>query len=107
MNNLLQNQVGCDLMIWETDSRLRNTNNEVKFVTPTSQDVKVGDVLIGNYSAESVSCYEITEIVDRRKSALNKKDYLTVRTKWTNKKPNFSNFKLVTNSSFNQLFNIN
>ncbi|MCB0446301.1 MAG: hypothetical protein KDD03_02110 [Gelidibacter sp.] len=106
MNNLLQNQVGCDLMIWETDSRKRNTNNEVKFVVPTSQDVKVGDVLVGNYSAKSISCYEITEIKERRKAAQHKRDYLIVKTKWTNKKPNFSNFTLITNSSFNQLFNL-
>lgn len=107
MNNLLQNQVGCDLMIWESAPKRRNKNNQVKFVVPSHQEVKVGDVIIGNYSVESISCYEITEIKNRREASINKKDYLTVLTRWSNKRPDFKSFNLITNNTFNKLFFLN
>lgn len=47
MKNLIQNQVGCDLMVWETQPQKRNTNNQVKFVTPTNQNINIGDVIVG------------------------------------------------------------
>lgn len=107
MNNLLLNTVGCDLMIWEVNQKKRNENNEIKFVVPENQHVSVGDVIVCNYSAESISCYEVVEIVERRKSALTGKDYLIVKTRWFGEKPNFSDYNLVTNQTFNRLFDLN
>ena len=106
MNNLLQNTFSCNLMVWETDPSKRNNNNDVKFIVPSDQDIKKGDLLIGTYTFHDVSNYEITEIINRRPSKLSKKDYVTVKTKWTNKKPDFSKYNLKTNRSFNKLFNL-
>jgi hypothetical protein len=107
MNNLLQNQVGIDLMIWESNPKKRNTNNEVKMVAPINQEIKVGDVLVGLYSPEKINCYQITEIVSRKPSSLGGKDYLIVRTKWSAKIPDFTIFKLLTDKRFNNLYNLN
>lgn len=94
-------------MIWETDPSLRNKKNEIKFIVPADQEIKTGDVLVGQYSAENTSCYEITEIKNRRESNLKSKDYITALTSWTNKKPDFSNFTINTTERFKKLYNIN
>lgn len=106
MNNLLQNQAGCDLIIWETQPTKRNKNNEIKFIVNKNQPINTGDIIVGQYSAENISCYEITEIVERKKSGFSNKDYLKAKTKWSSKKPPFHEFNLLTNNSFNKLFNL-
>ncbi len=93
-------------MMWETSIRKRNTNNEIKFIVPTDQEVNMGDVIIGQYSAEQISCYEITEIRDRREASLIGKDYITALIKWTNKRPVFDDFNLITDAHFDNLFNL-
>ena len=94
-------------MIWETEPAKRNVNNEVKFLVRSDKEVNVNDVLIGNYSKESVSYYEITEIKDRRSASMTNQDYLTVKTKWSNKQLDFFEYNVSdTSNTFRNLFNV-
>jgi hypothetical protein len=106
MKNLLLNQFSCDLMTWEENPAKRNVNNEVTFYVDSKQDVNVGDVVVGNYTPEIISVYEILEVVERRSGAVTKKDYLTVKTKHSFSKPVFSEFNLLVNSRFLKLYNL-
>lgn len=59
-----ENGLDVQLMIWETNPRKRNLNNEVKFVTQIESH-KEGDIIIGSMLVNSdcvFSCYEITSI---------------------------------------------
>jgi len=106
MKNLLLNQFSCDLMTWEENPAKRNVNNEITFYVDSKQDVKVGDVIVGNYTPEMISVYEIFEVSERRPGAVTKKDYLTVKTKHSFNKPVFSEFNLLVNDRFLRLYDI-
>ena len=73
MKNLLLNTVGANLMIWETNPRKRKTNNTIKFVVKNNQGVEEGDLLVGHYSPEAISSYQIIEIKEIRPAVLKKK----------------------------------
>ena len=106
MNTIYENTMDCTLMVWEANPRKRNTNNTIKIAANKKVAVKPGDILIGSYSEKRISCYEILKIIDRRKSNLRQKEYLTLTTKWTAKKPKFKDFKIATSETFKELFNI-
>jgi len=106
MKNLFQDQFSCNLMVWEVLPKNRNKNNEVKFYIDETSEVNIGDVIIGNHTPEQISVYEILEIVERRKGAVLKKDYLTVKTKHSFNKPIFSEFNLLVNDRFLRLYDI-
>lgn len=106
MKTIYQNTFSVHLMIWETDHRKRNKNNEVKLVIDDEDDIKVGDLIIGNYAKGHTSRYEVLEIKERRKSLLSNKDYVTIITSWSSKIPLFTDYKLKTNYTFNKFFNI-
>ena len=107
MKKLLENHISCNLMVWETQQVKRNINNEVKFLVASSLNVNIGDTIIGNYSGDSVSYYEITEIKSRRPSSTTGKDYLIAETKWSNKQVNFSEYDLTNvSTAFKNAFNL-
>lgn len=106
MKNLFQNQFSCDLMVWECNPVKRNINNEIKFYVDEKQDINKEDVIIGNYTPEMCSTYEILEVSERIKGAINKKDYVTAIVKHSFKKPIFSEYSLLVNSRFMNLYDI-
>ena len=86
MNQIIENNFTCNLMIWETNPRKRNVNSIVNIVVPEDREVSKGDVIVGSYSAEKISLYTIDDVIERRASSLFGKDYLVIDTKWSNKK---------------------
>jgi hypothetical protein len=78
-----KNQI--DLMIWETNTEKRNTNNIIKVYLNSNEEIKQGDFIIGNYSDVSISTYEVTEVVSRQKGNFPNKDYIELKTKWSYK----------------------
>ena len=106
MNYVLQNLVGCYLMTWKVNPSKRNTNNIITINVKENQEVSVGDFIAGQYSDTMKSFYLVTEILNRRKSALKGFDYLMLKVKWQNKKPNMISFNKITNKSFDKFYNV-
>lgn len=91
MNKILENNKGVNLMIWETNPRLRNNGNPVKLVIQNHIGINEGDVICGIISGEKKSFYLIENIIDRRPALLDGYEYVTCKTSWSNKKPSFEN----------------
>ncbi len=109
MKTLFQNMIGCDLMTWETNPRMRKKNRTITFYVPTSQEISKGDVIIGTYDAEKISVWEIEEIEGRRKGNMKGRDYVTAKAKWYNgiKSLDFSNYNIDrTSVGFRKLYNL-
>lgn len=81
---VFENTKGVDLMIWETNPRMRNKNNEIKFLS--NQKHSEGDVivcLIGDDGTEvNISSYELTNIKEQRDSVTGR-NYVTADSKWS------------------------
>lgn len=100
MKNLFRDRVGCAFMSWEQNVKKRNLNTKTKFLVVASQEVNVGDVLIGSTTDNKSSCYEIMEIVERRPSVNLGRHYVWAKTKWSQTVINESEFNVVRNYKF-------
>ena len=70
-----------ELFIWETNPKLRNVNNEIKFLINSSLTIAQGDHILTHFKSQQ-SQYTITEVIDRKKSPYIGKDYVTAKTTW-------------------------
>lgn len=73
---------GIQPMIWETDERKRNVNNECTFSVPEATTVNVGDRIINESNPKNLSVYEITNIIESKPSLVIGRNYIRVNTKW-------------------------
>lgn len=78
----IENETSAHLLVWETNPRLRNKNNEVQLVVHNNTPINVGDVIFRCPTDETTSSYEITEILKSRPAALKEHTHFTVKTKW-------------------------
>ena len=77
----LENTKDCNLMVWETNPKLRNTNNVIKFYVPKSTEVNINDEIFIK-GADKNSIYKITEIIDKRSAYISNMNYITAKTDW-------------------------
>ena len=78
------NQKEVHLMVWEENPKKRNINNEIKFNISDKLKIEIGDKIKCNLGSGRYSVYEITEIIDVRKSSLKGMNYYTAKTKHYN-----------------------
>lgn len=111
MNRILENLVHVDMTIWETNPKLRN-NSEIKFYTKPNNhnlEIKKGDIILANFSAEKVSVYTIEEIIDKKSHRLENRDYITARCSRSGKRDALDVRKFNTDNNsikFKQFFNL-
>lgn len=69
-------------MIWETNPRKRNENNIVNINVPKNINLEKGDLILASYGNDSVSTYNIDEIINSRESSIKNMNYVSVKTSY-------------------------
>jgi len=74
--------------VWETDTKKRNKNNEIKFYINEDVNLIIGDQLLmfdpKFHTNMPISTYTVTDITERRAGTLTGKDYVTANVEWSN-----------------------
>ena len=108
MKRIFENQVHVDLVIWETDPKLRN-NSTISFYAPIITTVNEGDVILCKFSAEGISAYIINNIDACKQGFINGKNHITAQASCIThlSKLNLSEFDTQHNTTkFHQFFNV-
>lgn len=108
MNRIFENQVHVDLVVWETDPKLRN-NSTISFYVPITTTVNEGDVILCKFSAEGISAYILNTIVNTKQGSIKGKNHITAQVSYIThlSKLNLSQFDTEYNSAkFHNFFNI-
>lgn len=105
--NIYQNLHSAHLMLWEPSPRKRNINNSVNLCMPVKSELNPGDLVIGEYGADGISVYEITEVKGIRPASVSKMNYVETVTDWKKKPISFFRGQNLENCSlgFQKLIN--
>jgi hypothetical protein len=79
---IFKNSTDVNMMIWETDPKLRNKSpyNEVCFIAHKNKSFNEGDLIINNISDGKISTYELTDLLNKKQSSQKDQIYYTFKT---------------------------
>ncbi|WDO13086.1 hypothetical protein MH928_17405 [Flavobacterium sp. WW92] len=84
---VLQNTIGVDFLIWETNPNIRMINNTVQLYV--EEGIEPGDMIIGQYSATGVSTWKIEKIFEEREGNFPNKTHMIIQAEWSIKPTSF------------------